>query len=136
LSLDCLRPLGPNQWAILVPLGKLKTERWVPVDSFVCQLVARLRALRAHDASCKIKDFLVSPTRSRKTLICDLRATLHQIAAAVGISTRIVPHQFRHYAGFRTIPGEASSGCRSACQCWGPAHSVVPVPGIVLITGL
>jgi integrase len=96
LSLDCLRPLGPNQWAILVPLGKLKTERWVPVDSFVCQLVARLRALRAHDASCKIKDFLVSPTRSRKTLICDLRATLHQIAAAVGISTRIVPHQFRH----------------------------------------
>ena len=45
-------------------------------------------------------------------------------------------HVLRHYAGFRTIPGEASSGCRSARQCWGPAHSVVPSPGIVLITGL
>ena len=33
LSFDCLRPLGPEQWAIHVPLGKLKTERWVPVDS-------------------------------------------------------------------------------------------------------
>jgi integrase len=36
LSFDCLRPLGPQQWAIHVPLGKLKTERLVPVDSFVC----------------------------------------------------------------------------------------------------
>jgi len=96
LSLDCLRPLGADQWAILVPLGKLKTERWVPVDSFGCQLVARLRALRAHDASSKIKGFLVSPTLSRQTIIRNLRATLHQVAAAVGIATRIVPHQFRH----------------------------------------
>ena len=48
----------------------------------------------------------------------------------------ISPHLIRHYAGFRTIPGEASSGCRSACQCWGEARSVVPSPGIVLITDL
>jgi len=33
LSVDCLRTVGPDQWAIHVPLGKLKTERWVPVDS-------------------------------------------------------------------------------------------------------
>jgi len=33
LSVDCLRTLGPNQWGIHVPLGKLKTERWAPVDS-------------------------------------------------------------------------------------------------------
>jgi integrase len=46
LSFDCLRPLGPDQWAIHVPLGKLKTERWVPVDSVVCQLVERIRSLR------------------------------------------------------------------------------------------
>jgi hypothetical protein len=42
-SFDCLRPLGPQQWAIHVPLGKLKTERPAPVGSFVCQLVHRLR---------------------------------------------------------------------------------------------
>jgi integrase len=46
LSFDCLRPLGPDRWAIHVPLGKLKTERWVPVDSRVCQLVERIRSLR------------------------------------------------------------------------------------------
>jgi integrase len=30
LSSDCLRSTGPDQWAIHVPLGKLKTERMVP----------------------------------------------------------------------------------------------------------
>jgi integrase len=35
LSFDCLRSTGPNQWAIHVPVGKLKTERMVPVDSFL-----------------------------------------------------------------------------------------------------
>jgi integrase len=30
LSFDCLRSTGPNQWAIHVPLGKLKTDVWSP----------------------------------------------------------------------------------------------------------
>jgi integrase len=49
LSFDCLRSTGPNQWAIHVPLGKLKTERMVPIDSFVCELVQRLRFFRSLD---------------------------------------------------------------------------------------
>src|SRR5271169_1154028 len=36
LSSDCLRCTRPGQWAVHVPLGKLKTERMVPVDPFVC----------------------------------------------------------------------------------------------------
>jgi len=32
LSLDCLRPVAPGQWALHVPLGKLHTERLVPID--------------------------------------------------------------------------------------------------------
>ena len=49
LSYDCLRSVGPNQWAIHVPLGKLKTERMVPVDAFVRDLVQRLRFFRSLD---------------------------------------------------------------------------------------
>jgi site-specific recombinase XerD len=30
ISYDCLRNVGPDRWAIHVPLGKLKTERMVP----------------------------------------------------------------------------------------------------------
>jgi integrase len=42
LSFDCLRSTGPNQWAVHVPLGKLKTERMVPVDSCAPVKPARL----------------------------------------------------------------------------------------------
>ena len=49
LSVDCLRSTGPHQWAIHVPLGKLETERMVPVDAFVRELVQRLRFFRSLD---------------------------------------------------------------------------------------
>ena len=93
LSLDCIRPGAPDQFGILVPLGKLKTERLVPVDSFVCDLVERLRALRPADAS---DNFLVAHTRARETMIRNFRAHLRRVVAAVGIHTRITPHQARH----------------------------------------
>ena len=49
LAYDCLHNAGPDRWAIHVPLGKLKTERMVPIDSFVCQIVHRLRFFRSFD---------------------------------------------------------------------------------------
>jgi site-specific recombinase XerD len=98
LSMDCLRPLGPDQWAIHVPLGKLKTERWVPVDSSVCQLVERIRSLRPQTAP-KADRLLLPRPRGRYTLIRRLRATLQEVVSAVGIPARIVPHQFRHTYG-------------------------------------
>jgi integrase len=93
LSLDCLRPLGPDQFGILVPLGKLQTERMVPVDAFVRGLVDRLRQLRPGDAS---DHFLISRTRARDTMLRNFRAQLRDVTAALGIGARIVPHQFRH----------------------------------------
>ena len=98
LSIDCLRPLGPNQWAIHVPLGKLKTERWVPVDSMVCQLVERIRSLRPPTAP-KAGRLLLPRPRGRYMLIRRLRAALQDVVAAAGIPVRIVPHQFRHTYG-------------------------------------
>jgi integrase len=108
LSLDCVRPLGSGQWGILVPLGKLQTERLVPVNSFVCKLVDRLRALRPQDAS---DSFLVGRLRARETLIRGLRAALREVTAAVGITTRVVPHQFRHtYATQMLLAGVTFAG--------------------------
>jgi site-specific recombinase XerD len=98
LSLDCLRTIGPGQWAIHVPIGKLKTERWVPVDSMVCQVVDRLRSLRPPDTPSTNRFLLVRP-RSRYSLTRMLRATLRDLVRAVGITARIVPHQFRHTYG-------------------------------------
>jgi integrase len=95
LSVDCLRAVGPDQWAIHVPLGKLKTERLVPVDSLVCKLVDRLRSMRSPDAPSTGR-LLLSGPRGHYMLPRKLRNALRDVATATGVSARIVPHQMRH----------------------------------------
>ena len=95
LSLDCLRSTAPDQWAIHVPLGKLKTERMVPVDASVCELVQRLRFFRSLDPRPDDGRLLARP-RTKEALVRQLRDYLHQVCHALGLSTRIVPHQLRH----------------------------------------
>jgi integrase len=95
LSYDCLLNVGPDRWAIHVPLGKLKTERMVPVDSFVCELVHRLRFFRSFDP-LPADGRLLARHSGKQTLIKQLRPYLYDVSAAAGISTRIVPHQLRH----------------------------------------
>jgi integrase len=105
LSWDCLRHVGPDRWAIHVPLGKLKTERMVPVDSFVCELVQRLRFFRSFDPLPPDGHLLARPN-GKNALIRQLRYYLHEICVAAGIPTRIVPHQLRHtYASEMTRSG-------------------------------
>src|SRR6266436_1494622 len=98
LSWDCLRRIGHDSWAIHVPLGKLKTERLVPVDSFVCRLVDRLRLLRSQDP-LPADGFLLARPSGRSALIRKLRTSWRGFVATVGITTRIVPHQLRHSFG-------------------------------------
>jgi integrase len=95
LSFDCLFSTAPHQWAIHVPLGKLKTERLVPVDSFVCELVQRLRFFRSLDPLPADARLLARP-RTKEALVRQLRDYLHQVCHSLGLSIRIVPHQFRH----------------------------------------
>jgi len=98
LSFDCLRQVGTDHWAIHVPLGKLKTERLVPVDSFVCRLVDRLRLLRSQDP-LPADGFLLARPSGRYQLIRKLRSFWRDIVATLGITTRLVPHQLRHSFG-------------------------------------
>ena len=95
LSYDCLRSAGPNQWAIHVPLGKLKTERMVPVDAFGRDLVHRLRFFRSLDPLPTDGRLLARPG-NKVAIMVQLRDYLHLICHSLGLPTDIVPHQFRH----------------------------------------
>ena len=90
LPSDCLRRIGQDQSAIHVPLGKLRTERLVPADSFVCRIVDRLRSLRCQDPR-DANGFLLSALMDvwRSAPSCALRFTV--IAAAVGIKNSHCP---------------------------------------------
>ncbi len=95
LAYDCLRSTGPNQWAIHVPLGKLQTERMVPVDAFVCELVQRLRFFRSLDPLPPDKWLLARPG-SKVALVRQFRDYLHRVCHSLDLPTNIVPHQTRH----------------------------------------
>jgi site-specific recombinase XerD len=95
LSCDCLRSTGSEQWAIHVPLGKLKTERMVPVDFLACELVQRLAFFRSLDP-LPADGRLLARASSKEALVRQLRDYLHQVCHTLGLSTRIVPHQLRH----------------------------------------
>jgi integrase len=95
LSFDCLRSTGSHQWAIHVPLGKLKTERMVPVDSLVVTVTQRLRFFRflaPHPPDGR----LLARRSTKNALIRQLRCYLHRVCLSLGLSTPIVPHQLRH----------------------------------------
>jgi site-specific recombinase XerD len=98
LSLDCLRQVGAEQWALHVPLGKLHTERLLPADPQLRHLVERLRALRASASPAQLaksQGFLL-PRTSPDLLLKTLRSALAQAAQRAGCSTPVTPHQLRH----------------------------------------
>jgi integrase len=95
LASDCLHSSGTDQWAILVPLGKLKTERMVPVDSFVCEIVQRLRFFRSLEPA-PADGLLVARSCAKATLIRKLRDYLYEVCSSASIPNRIVPHRLRH----------------------------------------
>ena len=91
LSVDGLHSTGPQQGAIHVPLGKLKTERRVPVDSFVVTIVQRLRFFRFLDPRPP-EGLLLARRSTQDGLVRQLRRYRHQVCHSLGVSPRIVPH--------------------------------------------
>jgi site-specific recombinase XerD len=99
LPLDCLRQVSATQWALHVPLGKLYTERWVPVDDDTRRIVARilqLRALVPLQGLLHSKDFLLPRYREHDRWYVVLRRTLAEIARCAGCSSPVTPHRLRH----------------------------------------
>ena len=95
LPIDSLRHLGDLDWALHVPLGKLHTDRWVPVDDDVRRIHARLVALREQSVAAHSNLLLPLPASSGARYIALLRA-VRTAARKAGCSVRVKPHQLRH----------------------------------------
>jgi len=101
LPLDCRRRVGPEQWALHVPLGKLHTERLVPLDSEGLRLIERileLRALASPARLAKSKGFLLPRVGGRFALFQTLREAMADFAkrARCADSSPLSPHRLRH----------------------------------------
>jgi site-specific recombinase XerD len=99
LPLDCLRPLGPQQWALHVPLGKLHTERLVPADEDIRTILARILSLRSLAPAAWLTRFptlLLPRLGDRGCFYKTLLSALAEAAQSVQCSRPVVPHQLRH----------------------------------------
>lgn len=99
LALDCLRQLGPDQWALHVPLGKLHTERLVPMDGEGRRIIDRILALRALAPPARLaqSEGLLLPRRGgHYALYLTLSEALADAAKRAGCSSPITPHRLRH----------------------------------------
>ena len=100
LELDCVHEVpGSGAW-LKIPLGKLLTERMVPIDEETVELVDRIAAHRSpgrplrHPRTGKLADFLLTH-QGRRVSADTLRDELHRAAAEAGLDG-VVPHQLRH----------------------------------------
>ena len=120
LEIDCVHDIpGQGSW-LKVPLGKLDTERMVPLDEETLTLLDRIVATRSpgrptrHPRTGRPAQFLFTH-HGRRLSQNALRAELDRAATKAGIG-HVFPHQLRHtYAtalDLRGIASDASFGSR------------------------
>ncbi len=100
LELDCVHEIPGNGAWLKVPLGKLDTERMVPLDDETVSLIDRIAATRSegrplpHPRNGRPAEFLFTH-HGRRLAQQALRMELDRAADAAGIG-HVTPHQLRH----------------------------------------
>lgn len=100
LELDCVHEIPDAGAWLKVPLGKLDSERMVPLDDDTVGLVDRIVAHRStgrplpHPKSGRPVEFLLMH-HGRRVSTDGLRDELARVAAAAGLG-HVTPHQLRH----------------------------------------
>ena len=114
LELDCLVDFTSYGTWLRVPLGKLATERMVPLDEPTLDVLDAWMAQRGpqralpHPRHGRLADFLFLE-RGRRPTAFRLRRALDHAAAAAGLSgpdgspLHVTPHQLRHTFGTSLI---------------------------------
>jgi site-specific recombinase XerD len=94
LPLDCLQQISEQQVALRVPLGKLHSERLVPVDEETQRIVelGALTPVPEHES----QPFLLPRYWQPETWYRALHNTLRDMARAAGCTGRVNPHRLRH----------------------------------------
>ena len=100
LELDCVHEIGGHGAWLKVPLGKLDTERMVPLDDETVALIDRITATRStgqplpHPRTGGATQFLFTH-HGRRLSQTAVRTELARSAETAGIG-HVTPHQLRH----------------------------------------
>ncbi len=100
LELDCVHELPEHGSWLKVPLGKLETERMIPIDNEILDLIDHIIEIRSHGRPMphpryrRAAQFLFTH-HGRRLSQNAVRAELDRAARAAGLG-HITPHQLRH----------------------------------------
>jgi len=102
LKVHSLRQLPGNQWALHVPLGKLHSERAIPLDAATARLFQEILELRG--LSPPVTDpetgrpdhFLIARSSGRRFSRDALRYHLAKVERETGLKEHPTPHRLRH----------------------------------------
>lgn len=102
LPLNCLEKLKDGRYVLHVPLGKLHTERIIPVDQETVVVVKRILDLRGlgpshmNTRTGKSMQYLVVQKNWRRPSYAGICAAFERITKESGIETHLTLHQLRH----------------------------------------
>jgi integrase len=96
LTVDSLEHIAAADWALHVPVGKLHTERYVPVDADTRATFGRMLELRAALPQARTSSFLLPRPKSHHAWHMTLHLALRRAALQAGCSRRPTLHQLRH----------------------------------------
>jgi site-specific recombinase XerD len=91
LERDCVRDDHNGRHFLKVPLGKLNTERLVPLDAASLEIVTKLQSVVDESSP-----WLLQGVRGRPISATTYQSTLRQIAAGLKVGERLTTHRLRH----------------------------------------
>lgn len=102
LELDCLLENPPGTYSLRVPLGKLRSERVIPIDQETADLIQNITYLRGDrepvedpESGCTVDALFAGRHRNftHRTVFYD---QLKSVAKRSGITENVHPHRLRH----------------------------------------
>jgi site-specific recombinase XerD len=102
LELDCLKKLGNNQYLLHVPIGKLHTERIIPVCPEAANIIRRVKKLRGiyppipHPRTKKLTQFLFLKENGRRPTYSGFRMYLLRLSRKYKFKEHVTVHMLRH----------------------------------------
>jgi site-specific recombinase XerD len=92
LEYECLRVDHHGNRFVKVPLGKLDSERLVPLDNKAYEIIERLK----HGRDPSQSRYLLELVPGRRTNYPDYRAALKAACAGINVPDRVTTHRLRH----------------------------------------
>jgi integrase len=96
LTVNSLEHIAGDDWALHVPVGKLHSERCIPVDTDARATFARMLELRAALPQAQTSPYLLPRPKSHDAWYMTLHLALRRAALQAGCSRRPTLHQLRH----------------------------------------